>query len=392
MIRPLAFATAVILSIGGGHALAADKINIGVITTLSGSNGVVGKHVKDGIELALKKLDRKVGGVPAEAIFGDDQLKPDVARQLAERMIRRDGVDFVTGISWSNVLLSIVPIVTKDEKIVISTGAGPQEYAGAECNPYLFVNGWQNDGTPEAIGKYLTDKGVQSTAVLVPNFAAGRDMVAGFKRTYKGKVVAEIYTRLDQTDYLSEISQVRALNPQAVFIFYPGGFGIQFIKQYDQAGLRGKIPLYSVFSTTESTLPAIGPSAEGNFEASWWSSDLDNPVNKQFVEDFRKAYNYAPAEYAATAYDAIMLIDSAVRAVKGDLTNKRALIAAIEKADFKSVRGAFKFNNNHYPIQAAYLMRTEKNADGTYGRKVQSVIYPEHRDAYHTLCKNQLLP
>lgn len=392
MIRTLACALTVILLTGVNFASAAEKVKIGVITTLSGSSGVVGKHAKDGIDLALKLLGGKVGGVPAEAIYGDDQLKPDVARQLAERMVRRDEVDFVTGISWSNVLLSVVPVIAKSEKIVISTSAGPQELAGTDCNPYLFVTAWQNDGAAEAIGKYLTENGIDSAAILVPNYAAGRDMVAGFKRTYKGTIAAEIYTRLDQTDYLSEISQIRAANPKAVFIFYPGGFGIQFIKQYDQAGLRGKIPLYSVFSTTEATLPAIGASAEGNFEASWWSSDLDNPVSKQFVDEFRKAYNYAPAEYAATAYDAVMLIDSAVRAVKGDLSNKQALIAALEKADFKSVRGAFKFNNNHYPIQAAYLMRTEKNADGTYGRKVQSIIYPAHQDSYYTLCKNKLLP
>jgi branched-chain amino acid transport system substrate-binding protein len=385
--KKVLFSTVVLFALSV-PVVAAEKIKIGLIATLSGSSGIIGKHVKDGAELALQRLNGKIGGINAEFVFGDDQQKPDVGRQLAERMLKRDQVDFVMGINWSNILLSIYPVVTKANTILISVSAGPQELAGPMCNPYFFTSGWQNDGPAEAMGKHLTDKNIDEVYIMVPNYAAGRDMVAGFKRYYKGKIVGEVYTRFDQTDYQTEISQIRATNPKAVFVFYPGGFGIQFFKQYDQAGLRGKIPLYSIFSGNEVVLPAVGQAAEGNYEAGWWTPDLDNSENKRFVAEFRSKYGYMPAEYAASAFDAVMMINSGVKAVNGDLANKKGMIAAIESAQFPSLRGSLKFNNNHFPIQAYYLLKIGKDADGTFVRKVDTIIFPEHKDAYYEQCKS----
>lgn len=379
-------ATAAALALLAVPALAADKVKIGFITTLSGPAGVIGKHMKDSADLALEMLGGKVGGLPAEIVYGDDQQKPDVGREVAEEMLKKHKVDFLTGIIWSNVLLALYQPVIKSETILISANAGPHEVAGKDCSPFFFSTSWQNDETPESMGKFMADGNLTDVYVMAPNYAAGKDMVEGFKRYFKGKIVAEVFTKFGQSDYQAEISQIRAANPKAVFVFYPGGMGIQFVKQYAQSGLREQIPLYSVFTADETTLPALGDAAAGNYESGFWSPDLQNPRNQEYVAAFRKKFNYIPSYYGAQSFDAIFLIDSAVQAVKGDLADKKALIAAMEKADFPSVRGPFKYNVNHIPIENFYLFRVVKDADGNYVRKIERVVFSEHKDAYFQEC------
>ena len=319
--------------------------------------------------------------------YGDDQVKPDVGKQLADEMLKKHKVHFVSGIIWSNVMLAVAPAVTGAGTFMIGTNAGPHELAGKMCHELFFTTSWQNDETPEAMGKYMQDQGLNDVYLMAPNYAAGKDMLTGFKRYFKGRVVDEVYTKLGQTDYQAEISALRAKEPKNVFVFYPGGMGIQFVKQYAQSGLREKIPLYSAFTVDETTLPAISDAADGNFEVGFWSPDLDNPRNKEFVDAFRKKYNYYPSFYAAQSFDAIAMIDRAVGAVKGDLAKKDAMIAALAKADFPSVRGKFKYNSNHFPIENFYLLRIGKDADGTYVRKIEKVVFADHADAYAGECK-----
>jgi branched-chain amino acid transport system substrate-binding protein len=375
------------ISLLAAPAFAADKeVKIGLITTLSGPAGVIGKHMKDAADLAMDMLGHKIGGLPAEIVYGDDQFRPDVGRQVSEEMLKRDKVDFMTGFIWSNVLLASYEPIIKSGIIFIGANAGPHEMAGAMCAPNYFSASWQNDQTPEAMGKYMNDQKMDDVYLIAPNYAAGKDMVAGFQRYFKGKVAAQVFTKPGQADYQVEISQIAAAKPKEVFIFLPGAMGIQFIKQYDQAGLRGKIPLYSAFTADETTLPAIGAAADGNYEVSFWSPDLDNPRSKEFVAAFRKKYNYIPSYYAAQQFDAIFMIDDAVRAVKGNLADKKDMIARIDKAQFPSVRGKFRFNTNHFPIENFYLLKIEKDTDGQYIRKIQSVVFANHKDAYYTEC------
>src|ERR1044071_2983177 len=294
-----------------GPALAAENVKIGFITTQSGPAGVIGKHMKDSADLALAMLGGKIGGLPAQIVYGDDQLKPDVGRQLADEMLKRDKVDFLTGIIWSNVLLAVYQPVIQSGTILISANAGPHQVAGAQCAPNFFSASWQNDQTPEAMGKFMDDQKMNDIYMIAPDYAAGHDMMSGFKRYFKGKVAAEVYTKLGQSDYQVEISQIRDANPKAVFVFLPGGMGIQFVKQYAQAGMREKIPLYTAFTVDETTLPAIGDAADGNYEAGFWSPDLDNPRNREFVGAFRQKYNYWPSYYAAQSFDAIAMVDHA---------------------------------------------------------------------------------
>ena len=276
-MRSTLLATLSALALLTAPAYSAEKIKIGYITTLSGPGGVMGKHHKDGAELALEQLGGKIGGKDAELIFGDDQQKPDVGRQVAEGMIKRDQVNFVSGVIFSNVMLAVYQPIVASKTIFVGASGGPHEIAGEQCSPYFFSTSWQNDQAPEAMGKHMTDAGVSDVYLMAPNFAAGKDMLAGFKRFYKGKIVAEVYTNFTQLDFQSELSQIRAANPKAVFVFYPGGMGIQFVKQYAQAGLQGKIPLYSVYTQNETTLPAIGPASADNYEAGFWSPAIKQP-------------------------------------------------------------------------------------------------------------------
>ncbi|HUB96208.1 MAG TPA: ABC transporter substrate-binding protein, partial [Stellaceae bacterium] len=347
-----------------GAANAADKIKIGVISTFSGPSGFNGTSTRDAMNLALANLGGTLGGLPAQFLFEDDQQKPDQGVAIANKYLREDKVDMIVGATFSNITIAMYVPIVKAETVIISSIAGPSQIAGKGCSPYFFSTSWQGDNFAEAMGAYLQGKGIQNIYLMAPNYAAGHDVLTGFKRYYKGKIADEVYTPLDQLDFTAELTTLRAANPAATFVFYPGGLGIQFVKQYAESGLRDKIPLYTAYTVDNSTLPAIGDDALGGITATLWNAQLDNPANQKFVSGFKAKYGYMPAEYSAQAYDTVNLIDSAVRAVKGDLTDKKALIAAIEKADFRSVRGSFRFNTNHFGIQNFYMEQVEKGPDG----------------------------
>jgi branched-chain amino acid transport system substrate-binding protein len=363
------------------------KLKIGFITTMSGPQGIIGKHMKDSVELAVEHLGGKVGGLPVEIVYGDDQTKPDVGVQIANDMLKRENVDIMAGIIWSNVMMAVMPVVTGAGKIMVGTNAGASPLAGSQCNELYFSTSWNNDQSPEAMGKFLQDSGINDLYVLAPNYQAGKDMVAGLKRYYKGNIVEEIYTKLGQQDYQAEITQLRAKNPKAVFAFYPGGMGVQFVRQYHQAGLRERIPLYTVFTVDETTLPAIKDAAIGQYEARFWSPDMDTAASKKYVGDFRKKFGYTPSFYGAQSYEGILLIDSAVKAVKGKVSDSKAMVQAMRKADYDSIRGRYKFNVNHHPIQNFYLLRAVKGGQDGAEMKIEKKVFDSHKDSYYQDCK-----
>ncbi len=371
-------------------AQAADTVKVGMLTTLSGAGAGLGVDIRDGFTLALKHLDSKFGTLPVEVVSGDDQQNPDVAKQLSERMLKKDKVDFMTGIVFSNVMLAVGPSVFAAKTYYVSANAGPSQYAGEGCNPYFFNVAWQNDNLHEAVGKQVFDKGFKNVLLVAPNYPAGKDALAGFKRYYKGKVAEEIYTKLGQLDYGVELAQIRAAKPDAVYIFLPGGMGINFIKQFVDAGLSHSAQLFGPgFSADEDIIKAVGAPMLGMFNASQWGHDMDNAQNQRFVADFSKQYGRLPSLYASQGYDAAMLMDSAVRAVKGKLGDKDALGKALKAANFKSVRGEFRFNNNHYPIQNYYLRVIGKDSLGRITNRTMGAIFTNHSDAYAAACKMQ---
>ena len=381
-------ATAVVSASLVGSALAADKpVKIGMMTTLSGGGAALGIDIRDAFQLAVDMKGGKLGGVATELIIVDDARKVENAKQIATRFLKKDDVDIVTGIVWSNLAMAVVPTVTRAGKIYVSPNAGPSALAGKGCHENYFNAAYQNDNLHEGMGQYVNDQGFKNVYLLAPNYPAGKDSLTGFKRYYKGGIAAEVYTKLGQVDYAAEIANLRAAKPDAVFFFLPGGMGVNFVKQYAQSGLNTEIPLFGpAFSFDEGVLSAVGEAAVGVKNTSEWSRDLDNPANKEFVAKFRETFGRTPSLYAAQAYDAALLIDSAVAAVKGDLSDMGAFRAALRKADFASVRGKFKFGNNQHPIQDIYVREVIKDGD-VITNKLVGTVFTDHQDAYAAECK-----
>ncbi len=371
-------------------ALAADPVKIGMITTLSTKAGYLGEDIRDGFKLAIAMQDGKLGGVPVELLVDDDGRKPEKGRQIAERFIKRDKAQILTGIVFSNVAMAVVPKVVRQGVFYISPNAGPSMLAGKGCNANYFNVAWQNDNLSEVVGQYVANKGFKNVYLLAPNYPAGKDALAGFKRFYKGTVAGEVYTTLGQSDYAAELATLRAAKPDAVFFFLPGGMGINFLKQYAQAGLKDSIPVFGpAFSFDERILKAVGEAAVGVVNGSQWSVDLDNPANKEFVAAFTRAYNRTPTLYASQGYDDAMLIGSALKAVGGDMSKADEFRAALAKADFASVRGGFKFGPNHHPIQDIYVREVIKDEQGNVTNRILEKVFTDHQDAYAAECQMQ---
>ncbi|KQT19016.1 MULTISPECIES: ABC transporter substrate-binding protein [Bradyrhizobium] len=368
-------------------ALAQEKIKLGVIVTLSGPAAALGQQVRDGFALAVKDLGNKMGGRDVEVVVVDDELKPDAAVTKVKGLLEREKVDFVVGPIFSNILQAIHRPITESKTFLISPNAGPSTFAGKDCNPFFYVTSYQNDQVHEILGKVAQDRGYKRMYLMVPNYQAGKDSVAGFKLDYKGEIVEESYMPLNTLDFQPELSKISSQKPDALFTFMPGGLGVNLVKQYRQAGLADSIPVLSAFTVDESTLPAQQDAAVGMFGGANWAPNLDNPQNKKFVAAYEAAYNSVPGTYAFQAYDTAMLIDSAVRAVKGDLSNKDAVRAAIKKADFTSLRGAFKFNTNGYPIQDFYLTKVAKRPDGKFQTEIVQKVFENYGDRYAKDCK-----
>ena len=366
-------------------AAADDKVKIGLIVTLSGPPAVLGGQVRDGFNLAVKTLGGKLGGLDAEVTIADDELKPDVAATKVKGLLERDQVNFVVGPVFSNVLLAIEKPVTESNTFLISPNAGTSNFAGKQCNANLFVTSYQNDQVHEVLGKYAQDKGYKSAFLLAPNYQAGKDALAGFKRDFKGEIVDEVYTPLGQLDFSAELAKIAADKPEAFFTFMPGGMGVNLVKQYRQAGLAS-IPFLSAFTADESTLPAEKDDAVGFLGGANWAPDIDNPQSKAFVNAYEDAYNSVPGTYAMQGYDTAMLIDSAIKGTDGKLSDKDALRAELKKANFTSLRGKFKFGVNNYPVQDFYLVKAAKRPDGKYETEIVERVFEDYVDRYAADC------
>lgn len=371
---------------GGAGAGAQAPIKIGFIAELSGPQGALGQDQYDGFMLVVERNGGKLGGVPVKILKEDTQLKPDVATQVVQRLIERDKVPIITGVTFSNIMMAIHKPVTSREVFLIGSNAGPSPIAGAACSPYQFMTSWQTDMHAEVFGVHANEKGYKRVYLMAPNYQAGKDFLAGFKRTFKGQIVDEVYTGLSQPDFSAELAQLSAAKPDGVFVFYPGGLGINFIKQYQQAGLLGKVPLMSGGAADATTLPALKEIGLGVLNSAAWGVDLDNRANKRFVEEFERKYNRIPASFAAQGYDAAQLLDSAIAKVKGNVGDKKAFMAALKAADFESVRGSFKFGNNNFPVQSFHIQEVAKDARGRVSLKTISTPYKAQPDSFHAQC------
>lgn len=391
MTRPTLLLGSALLAATAAHAQDVpasandDVLRIGLVYTLSGGAAALGEQARNGFMLAAEEIG-DLGGMDTEIIVVDDERRPDKAADDARELVQRRNVDFVVGPIFSNILIAIHQPVTESGTILISTNAGTSNFAGAECHPNFFVTSYQNDQNHEVMGAYAEREGYQNVFLIAPNYQAGQDSLAGFKHSYTGGVAGEVFTELGQLDFSSELAQIAAFQPDALFTFMPGGMGVNLVKQYDQAGLSS-VPFLSAFTVDETTLPATQDAAVGLLGGANWAPDLDNPANEAFVSAYIEKYGHVPGTYAMQAYDAAQLIDSAVRKVGGDLTDRDALRAAIAEADFDSPRGDFSFGTNNYPVQDFYLVEAVQREDGMYGTSIREKIFDDYVDTYAELCE-----
>lgn len=388
MFRSNLAAAALVAGLAGAPAYA-QTVKVGIAQDLTGPFAALGAEARDGFNLAIKQLGNRLGGVNAEFIMQDMAGNPDTARQLVERFTKRERVDFFTGPIGSNVALAVGPALFAERVFYLSNNAGPSQLAGSQCNPFFFGTAYQNDSYHEAAGRFAASRDFKRVAIMAPNYPAGQDALNGFKRGFGKPVASETFTKLGQLDYAAEIAQLRAARPDALFIFLPGGMGINFIKQFVGAGLSKDTQIIGPgFSADQDVIRAVGDSMLGMFNTAHWNHDFDNAASRAFVEAFRTEYKRTPSIYAAQAYDVIMMIDAAVREVKGKVSDRDAVRAALKKASFKSVRGDFRFGNNQFPVQDFVLrvVRKDERFNGELNNRTLNKVMEKHIDTYATQC------
>ncbi|MDE2579415.1 MAG: ABC transporter substrate-binding protein [Hyphomicrobiales bacterium] len=378
--------TLLVSAFAASATVSAEPVKIGFVATLSGPSAPLGVHMRNGFQLALKELGGKLGGQPTEVVIVDDELKPDVAVTKVKGLLERDKVNVVAGVVFSNVMMAIAKPVFESETLLVSGNAGPSPLAGAGCSPFFFSASYQNDQNHEAMGAYAQAKGFKRVVLMTPNYQAGRDSLAGFKRYYKGEVVEEMLTPLGQLDFSAELAKLAASGADAVFTFMPGGMGVALVKQFSQSGLNKKMQFLSAFTVDETTLPATKDAAEGMISGAQWAPNLENAENKAFVAAYEKEFGAPPSLYASQGYDLAKLLDGAIKTTGGNVSDKAALRKAIAAAPFKSVRGAFKFNANGFPIQDFFVVKAVKRADGAFVTQMQEKIFSAQSDAYVAQC------
>jgi len=368
-------------------------VKIGLVAVLTGPQAALGTHLRDGFQLGMRHLENKLGGRAAEVLVIDDELRPDAAVTKVRGALERDKCDFIVGVVFSNILAAIIRPVTETQTFLLSTNAGPSPIAGRGCSPFFFATSYVNDQNHAVLGAAANDgvevngqvRPIRRAIIVTPNYQAGRDAAAGFKSTFRGEVMEEIFVPLTTTDFSAELAQIAAKRPDGIYVFMPGGLGVQFVRQYRQAGLA--IPVLSAFTVDEAVLPAQGDAALGLFTGTTWTPDLPNPQNQRFVNDFLGQFNYVPASYAAHSYDAAMLLDSAIRKVGGNLSDKGRLRAAIKEADFRSVRGPFRFGANHFPVQDFWLAKVGRRADGKLQTEHVRKVFENAVDPFAAECR-----
>ena len=393
-MKKTAIALAAAAALLASPSFGADKVKIGFVTTVTTPAGVIGRDMVDAVNLAMQDIGGKMGGLEVELIIEDDGFKPETGKQKTDKLVKQDDVHFVAGFIWSHVLLASRKSALDGGKFLISSNAGPSQIAGKLCHENFFSTSWQNDQTPMAMGEVLNQRGVKSLYVMAPNYAAGKNMVSGVERTFKGEILGKDMTKWGkdaQLDFSAELAKAKASGADGIFVFYPGKAGGAFIKQYQQAGLQGEIALYTVFTVDSIALPNLQKAGMsgvlGSLNTQFWGPDLDTPQNKKFVSGFKEAYGRYPSFYAAQSYDTIFLIKSAVEAVGGNMDDMDGMRAAMMKADFPSVRGPFRYGNNHFPIQNFYLRQVVEDADGVWTTTVVDTVLKDHQDVYAAECK-----
>ena len=368
-----------------GQGIAKD-LKIGLLITTSGPGAVLGAETKRGWDLAMEHVGGKIGGLDTKIIIGDDQVRPNVAITEVDKLINLHNVDIVSGVLWSHVLMAIHRPVLNSGRILLVTNAGASPLAGRNCHPLYITTSWQNDQFTDATAAAMNQAKVEETFVVVPNYRAGKDLLKRFPKKFKGRVVGSILFPLGQTDFQAELSQIRAQKPKNVMVFAPGGSAIAFFKQWQALKLSKQMNLYAINMVDAMSLPAIGKAAIGTWYVSPWNHVYDSPANKRFVSDFKKKHGRLPTQYAAQAYDAVVLLDAAIKARKGDISNRSALVKAMTHAKVSTTRN-LKYNVNHFPIQNFYKLRIVAGPSGHPEIKAAGIAVANMKDDFVDQCR-----
>lgn len=380
--------TAVGLGWTTGSALAdGDVVKLGIVTSLTGQNSAAARDLIDGVKLGIKRLNGQIAGMKTELSTADDQEKPEIAREEAARMVESKGVEFLTGPITTNLVKSVIQPVTDAGGFFLSTGAGPSAMAGKDCEPNFFVTTFENVTYGEVTGQAANDLGLKNIALLQWNSPGARDLANGFKKQFKGTVDLEIYTPPSQLDFAGEIGKLRTVHPDGYYFFFPSQLLANFMKQLNQFDVGKDMKGLSYYISIDPVmLQQLGDIVFGQYITTYYSTSLDNPANKDFVDDFKKEYGNGPGLYAAHGYDLVTLLDHALKTVRGRLNDRDAVRKALEAVKFESVRGSFKFNTNHFPIENFYLTQIVRAPDGSLTYKVLKT-YPNKADSFAAKCK-----
>ena len=374
-------------ALGATALVASAQVKIGFVGTLSGPAAALGQEQYDGFMLAVQQRQGMLGGVPVTVIKEDDQHNPDLGAQLAQNLIEKDKVSFITGVTFSDVMMAMAKPMARSGMLFVGSNAGPASIAGTRCNSKFFFTSYQDEYQAGIVGRYAVDQHYWKTLFLAPDSPSGKDQLRGFKRYYSGEVVSEIYVQPDQTDYAAALAQIKRIAPDAVVAFLPGDMGVNFIQQMNRSGLLNKVPLLTVGTVDGTTLPLLKDAALNVLAGAVWGPDLPSPTSKAFVAAFEEKHGRIPSHYAAQGFDAALLIDSALRETKGAVADRVALRNALAAANFSSVRSGFRFLRNGFPVQDGHVFVVAKDAQGRASLKRIATPLEANPDGYWNECR-----
>ncbi|HEY5290701.1 MAG TPA: ABC transporter substrate-binding protein [Burkholderiales bacterium] len=336
------------------------KIKIGLMLPYTGTYAQLGVAITNGFKLAVAESGSKLGGRELEYFTVDDESDPAKATDNTNKLVTRDKVDVLVGTVHTGVAMGMVKIARETGTLLIIPNAGADAATGALCAPNIFRTSFTNWQPAYPMGKVLADRGIKKVVTLTWKYGAGEEAINGFKEGFTkagGTVVKELYLPFPNVEFQSLLTEIASIKPDAVFVFFAGGGGAKLIKDWQAAGLKGKIGLYGSGFLTDGILDAVGDAAEGIETTLHYGDGIETPKNKTFRLNYAKAFKLQPDVYAVQGYDAGLLLAAGLKAVNGDVSKKKELIAAMEKAKIDSPRGAWTMSKAHNPIQDIYLRK-----------------------------------
>jgi branched-chain amino acid transport system substrate-binding protein len=350
------------------HAQAA-PIRIGVLLPYSGVYAVLGESITQAMELVFGHENWTVAGRKIELVKEDTEAKPPVGVRKAQKLIESDKVDILTGPVHSGVLAGIRDMVHGSKTILVVSNAGADQISRERCSRWIFRTSFSNWQPCQPMGGWVAKNVSKEVFQIAPNYQAGKDMMAAFRETFLpagGKVIAEDYPKLGETDYAPYLTKIRQSGAKAVFAFFSGSDAVNFVKQYDQFGLKQSVRLTGAgFLTEPDVLPAQGKTALGILTGHFYTPLLDNPVNQRFVKEFREKFNKSTDGFACQGYDTAEVIVRALKTVSGNTQDRAKLAEAIAKVEFDSPRGRFRFDpKTQNVIQPFIYVREVKEVTG----------------------------